>query len=319
MRRTVLKAALAAACLATGIACGQGKTIKMIVGFPPGQATELVARVLAESLGQELGNPVVVVNMPGQGGSLALNSLISSPPDGSVITLSALASYTINPHLYSSVKYDPRKDVSPIALVADIPVVLVVNPGLKARTFAELVALAKAEPGKLAHSSSGNGTVSHLGMVELKRRMGIEMVHAPYAGSARAMADLVGGQVQVGFDSVAATKALIEAGKLRPLAVASPRRLPTLPDVPTLEEQGVPGFEVSAWTAVATPAGTPAAINEKLSAAVVKIVASPQFAEKIAPMGMTPRKGGAAEFDALLRSEYARWERVVKESGAKVD
>jgi tripartite-type tricarboxylate transporter receptor subunit TctC len=319
MRRTILKAALAATCMAAGLAAAQGKPIKMIVGFPPGQATELVARILADALGHELGNPVIVVNMPGQGGSVAMNALIASPPDGSVITVSALASYAINPHLYSSVKYDARKDVSPIALVADIPVVLVVNPEVKARSFAELVTYAKAHPGELTHSSSGNGTVSHLGMVELKRRMGIEMVHVPYPGSARAMTDLVSGQVQVGFDSVAATKAFIESGKLRALAVASAQRLPSLPDVPTLAEQGVPGFEVSAWTAVATPAGTPAAINEKLSAAVVKIVASPQFAEKIAPIGMTPRKGGAAEFEALLRSEYARWDRVVKESGAKVE
>lgn len=319
MRRTMLKGALAAACMAAGLAWGQAKPIKLVVGFPPGQAADAAARVLAEALGTELGTTVVVANMPGQGGSLALSSLIASPPDGSVITVSALASYAINPHLYSSVKYDARKDVTPIALLVDIPVVLVVNPEVKARNFAELVALAKASPGKLAHSSSGNGTVSHLGMVELKRRMGIEMVHVPYAGSARAMTDLVGGQVQAGLDSVAATKALIESGKLRALAVASPRRLPSLPDVPTLAEQGLPDFEVSAWTAVAAPAGTPPAIAEKLSAAVVKIVASPQFAEKIAPLGMTPRKGGAADFEALLRSEYTRWERVVKESGAKVD
>ena len=314
-----MKAFVAAACLAAGVAAAQGKPIKLLLGFPPGQASDVAARVLAEALGPELGSPVVVVNMPGQGGSVAMNALIASPPDGSVITLSALAAYAINPHLYSSVKYDPRKDVSPIGLVADIPVVLVVNPEVKAKTFAELVAFAKANPGKLTHSSSGNGTVSHLGMVELKRRMGIDMVHAPYNGSARAMTDLVGGQVQVGFDSVAATKALIESGKLRALAVATLQRLPSLPDVPTLAELGVQGFEVSAWVAVATPPGTPAAINEKLSAAVVKVVASPQFAEKLAPVGMTPRKGGAADFDALLRSEYTRWERVVKESGAKVD
>src|SRR5262249_327026 len=226
MSRSILGAAAAALCLAAGLAAAEGKPIKMIVGFPPGQATELAARVLAEALGPELGAPVIVVNMPGQGGSLAMNALIASPPDGSVITVSALASYAINPHLYSSVKYDPRRDVSPIGLVADIPVVLVVNPGVEAKTFAELVAYAKSHPGELDHSSSGNGTVSHLGMVELKRRMGIDMVHVPYPGSARAMTDLVSGQVQVGFDSVAATKAFIESGKLRALAVASPHRLP---------------------------------------------------------------------------------------------
>jgi tripartite-type tricarboxylate transporter receptor subunit TctC len=300
-------------------AAAQTKAMKMIVGFPPGQATELVARILAEGLGQELGHPVVVVNMPGQGGSIAMNALVNSPADGSVITVSALAAYAINPHLYKSVQYDTLRDVAPVALVADIPVVLVVNPSVKAASFAEFVALARANPGMLTHSSSGNGTVSHLGMVALKRRLGVDMLHVPYPGSARAMTDLLAGQVQAGFDSVAATKSLIDAGKLRPLAVASLKRLPSLPDVPTLVELGLPGFEVSAWTAVSVPAATPKATRERLSAAVVKIVASPQFAERIASLGMHPRPGGIAEFDALLRSEHERWGQIVRESGAKVD
>src|SRR4051812_9574712 len=155
----------------------QQKSIKMLVGFPPGQATELVARVLADALTQELGQPVVVFNMPGQGGSIAMNALIASPADASVITVSALASYVINPHLYKSVHYNPLKDVMPVALVADIPVVLVVNPALGVSTLPELVALAKSKPGELMHSSSGNGTVSHLGMADLKRRLGVEMTH----------------------------------------------------------------------------------------------------------------------------------------------
>lgn len=310
-------AALAAA-LAT-LAALAADPVKMIVGFPPGQATELAARVLAEGLTRELGNPVVVVNMPGQGGSIALQALINSPADGSVITVSALAAYTINPHLYGSVKYDSLRDIAPIALVADIPVVLVVSPSLKATTLAELVAAAKAQPGQLTHSSSGNGTVSHLGMVELKRRLGIDMVHVPYAGSGRAMTDLVGGNVHAGLDSVAAVKSLVEAGKLRALAVASPRRLPSMPGVPTLDELGVRGFEVAAWTAVSVPAATPAATRERLSAAVVKVVSSKEFADRLAPLGMQPRLGGAEAFDALLRSEYERWAKVVKESGAKVD
>lgn len=309
--------------LAAGVlalpAAGQPKATKMIVGFPPGQATELVARILAEGLARELGHPVVVVNMPGQGGSIAMNALINSPNDGSVITVSALAAYAINPHLYQSVRYNTLHDIVPVALVADIPVVLVVNPQLRVASFRELLAFARLNPGMLSHSSSGNGTVSHLGMVELKRRIGVDMLHVPYPGSARAMTDLVAGQVQVGFDSVAATKSLIEADKLRPLGVASPKRLPSLPEVPTLAELGVAGFEVSAWTAVSVPAGTPSAIRDRLAAAVTKIVASPQFAERIAPLGMHPRHGGPAEFEALLRAEYPRWERIVRESGAKVD
>jgi len=318
LKRLVL-AGLTAACAALLPAAAQQKGIKMSVGFPPGQATELVARVLAEAMTQELGQPVTVMNMPGQGGSIAMNALIGSPPDGSVITVSALAAWAINPHLYKSVKYNSLRDVAPVALVADIPVVLVANPSLKANSFGELVSLAKASPGQLMHSSSGNGTVSHLGMVELKRRAGIEMTHVPYAGSGRAMADLVGGQVQVGFDSVAATKAFITSGKLKAFGVASPKRLPSLPDVPSLAEVGLPGFEVSAWTAVGVPAATPKDIREKLSATVSKIVSSPQFAERLAPLGMEPRPGDMAAAERQLRSEYARWEKIVKESGATVD
>src|SRR5437867_2928589 len=210
MLRRFLIAALFTGCAA--FAPSAAAQTKMIVGFPPGQATELAARVLAEGLTREMGSPVVVVNIPGQGGSIALNALINSPADGSVITVSALAAYAINPHLYSSVRYNSLKDVAPVALVADIPVVLVVNPAVKATNLKELVALAKADPGVLMHSSSGNGTVSHLGMVDLKRRLGIEMTHVPYAGSGRAMTDLMGGRVHVGLDSVAAVKSFIEAG-----------------------------------------------------------------------------------------------------------
>lgn len=317
MKLIGLLAALSTVCLAATSVIAD--PIKMIVGFPPGQATELAARALAEGLTRELGDPVVVVNMPGQGGSIALQSLINSPPDGSVITVSALASYAINPHLYGSVRYNSLKDIGTVALVADIPVVLVVNPGVKATNVRELVELAKAKPGGLMHSSSGNGTVSHLGMVELKRRLGIDMTHVPYAGSGRAMTDLVGGQVQVGFDSVAAVKSFVGAGKLRAIGVASQKRLPSLPDVPTLAELGVPDFEVAAWTAVSVPAATPRPIREKLSAAVQKIVSSKAFADRMAPLGMEPRPGGIEAFDTLLRSEYERWAQVVKETGAKVD
>ena len=313
-----LLATVLAVALNAGVAAF-AEPIKMIVGFPPGQATELAARVLAEGLSRELGDPVVVVNMPGQGGSIALQSLINSPADGSVITVSALASYAINPHLYGSVKYDPRRDLAPIGLVADIPVVLVVNPALKANDVKEMVALARREPGGLMHSSSGNGTVSHLGMVELKRRLDVEMTHVPYPGSAKAMTDLVGGRVHAGLDSVAAVKALVQDGKLRAIGVASPQRLPSMPDVPTLDEQGVRGFEVAAWTAVSVPAATPKAVRDRLSAAVVKVVSSKEFAARLAPLGMEPRIGGADAFDKLLRAEYDRWAGVVKDSGAKVD
>jgi tripartite-type tricarboxylate transporter receptor subunit TctC len=295
------------------------KPIRMIVGFPPGQATELIARVLADSLGRELQQPVIVENKPGQGGSIALGMLASSPADGSVITVSALAAYAINPHLYKSVPYDVQKDLAPVALVADIPVVLVASPETGFKNFGEFVAFAKAHPGQLKHSSSGNGTVSHLGMQDLKQRVGLDMPHVPYQGSSRAMADLAGGHVQVGLDSVAATKALIDSKRLIALAAASRTRLAAFPDLPTLSELGYPGFEVVAWTAVSVPSATPGDVRERLSTVITRIVKSPEFAARLEPLGATPRPGTMDEFLVFLRAESERWKAAVVASGAKVE
>lgn len=295
------------------------RAIRMIVGFPPGQATELVARTLAAHLSTELGRPVIVENRPGQGGSIALGALAKSPADGSVITLSALASYVINPHLYKSVPYDVMKDIEPVALVAEIPVVLVINPSLKVNSFAELVKYVKANPGKVMHSSSGNGTVSHLGMQDLKQRAGLNMQHVPYQGSAGAMLDLVNNNVQVGFDSVAATRGFIDSKRLKVLASATLKRLPMFPDTPTIAELGFPGFEVAAWTGVSVPAGTPREVRERLNAAIVKIVKSPEFVAQIEALGTTPRTGSIEEFAAFLRAEYERWGKLVSASNAKVE
>ena len=318
-KRTLLKAA-AAACLGTaGIAVGQDKPIRVLVGFPPGQATEAIARVLAEALERELKQGVVVDNKPGQGGSLALGLLAAAPADGSVITVSALAAFAINPSLYAKVPYDPLKDFAPIGLVADIPTVLVTGANSGYTTLEALVAAAKRQPGSLKHSSSGNGTVSHLGMQEFKRRAGIDMVHVPYQGSARAMTDLVAGHVHAGLDSVAATRGLVEGKRLHVLAAASRRRLDAFPSVATLGELGYPDLEVSAWTAVAVPAATPLETRNRLSQAVQKIVASPEFAQKLVPLGAVARPGGADEFGALLRSELGRWKAAVASSGARVE
>jgi len=320
-KRTLLVMALAAAAaMPPGVrAQSHDKSIRMIVGFPPGQATELIARILAEGLGKELGQTIVVENKPGQGGSLALGALAKAPADGSVITVSALASYAINPFLYKSVPYDTLKDFAPIGLVADIPTVLVTGAESGIASFPDLIRQAKAQPGALRHSSSGNGTVSHLGMQELKRRAGLDIVHVPYQGSARAMTDLVAGRVQVGLDSVAATRQLVEGKRLVVLAAASRKRLSAFPDAPTLEELGFPGLEVSAWTGVSVPAATPAAVRDRLAAAVHKVVSSADFAAKMEPMGAIPHPATAQEFAAFLRGEMKRWQALVASSGAQVE
>jgi len=295
------------------------KTLRVLVGFPAGQTTDIVARLIAEKLTIALGQPVIVDNRPGQGGSLALALLAKSPNDGSVMTISALASYVANPHLYKSVAYDTLKDFDPVALILDIPIVLVTHPSVPVASVAELVAYAKANPDKLTHSSSGNGTISHLAMEDFKRRAGIKMVHVPYPGSAKAMLDLVAGNVQVAMDAVAVTQTQIQAGKMRLLAVGSVKRMSAYPTTPTVAELGYPGFEAVAWVGAAMPAGSPRDFREKVSAEILKIVRSTEFEQRITTLGMVTRPGSADEFGAFLKSEFERWGRIVREVGARVE
>jgi tripartite-type tricarboxylate transporter receptor subunit TctC len=316
-RRSIL---LAGAALTALPAFAQGgKPLRILVGFPPGQATDAVARMLAERLTTSMGQPVIVENKPGQGGSVVIAQLAKSPPDGSVVTLSALAAYSVNPHLYRNVGYDTLKDLDPIGSVADLPLALVVNPSVPAKTVAELIAHVKANPDRLSHPSSGNGTLSHLMMEDFKRRAGIRLLHVPYQGSAKAMTDLVAGNVQVGLDTLAVTLPLVQGGKLRMLAVGTSRRVPTLPDMPTIAESGFPGFEAVAWIGLSAPAGTPADWREKVNREVQAVLKSGDFEQRLAALGSFPRPGSVADFGNLLKSEYARWNTVVQQSGAKVD
>jgi tripartite-type tricarboxylate transporter receptor subunit TctC len=296
-----------------------GKVTRIVVGFPPGQATDLVARVLAERLGPALGETVVVENRPGQGGSAALAALAKSPPDGASMVLAPLASMVANPHLYKNVGYDPLRDFEHVALVGDLPLLLVVHPSVPVKSLPELIAYAKANPDKLTHPSSGNGTLSHLGMEDLKRRAGITILHVPYQGSPRAMTDLMAGAVLVALDTVAVTQPYIQSGRMRLLAVAYGTRLPAFPDTPTIAEQGFPGFSLSAWLGIVVPAGTPRARVEQLGSALLKIVQTPGVAEKYATLGALPRALPPDEFRSFVTAEYARWGAIVKASGAKVD
>ena len=308
-----------ACCIASLAQAQSGKVTRIFVGFPPGQATDLVARMLAERLAPALGETVIVENRPGQGGSLVLTQLAKMSPDGASMVLAPLASMVVNPHLYKNVGYDTLKDFEHIALVADLPLLLVANASLPVKTLSELIAYAKANPDKLAHSSSGIGTLSHLGMEDLKRRAGITILHAPYQGSPRAMADLAGGVVQVALDTVTVTRPLVESGALRLLASAYGTRLPDFAETPTIAEQGFSGFSLSAWLGVVVPAGTPKARAERLSAELVKIVQTPEIAQKYAAVGTLPRNMGADEFRAFVQAEHVRWGAIVKASGVKVD
>lgn len=296
-----------------------GKTTRILVGFPPGQATDLVARMLAERLTVALGHPVLVENLPGQGGSIALTRLAKAPADGSLMSLSALAAYVVNPYLYKNVLYDSLRDFDPIILVAELPLMLVVHPSVPAATLKELIDYARANAEKLSHTSSGIGTLSHLLMEDLKQRAGVRILHVPYQGSPRAVADLVAGTVQAGLDTVTVLAPQVRAGKLRMIAVGSRTRLAAFPDAPTIAESGYAGFEAVAWLALTAPTGTPRELRERVNAEVNKALRDTSFTEKLVSIGAVTRGGGVDDLTAFLRSEQRRWKEMVERSGIQAE
>ena len=318
LRRHFAALSLAALCPVLAGAQG-GKVARIVVGFPAGQGIDLVSRIVAEGLKEELGETVIVENKPGQGGSIALGQVARATPDGSTILISAMAALVIAPHLYKNVTYDTLRSFAPVGRVGDLPLALVVNPSVPARTLPELIAYARANPDKLSHSSSGNSTVSHVAMEELKHATGVKILHVPYQGSAAAMNDLIAGTVQVAMDTVAVTRPHIDAGRLRLIAVGSLERLPFFPDTPTIAEQGFAGFEANAWLGMLLPAGTPSDAVERLAAALNRIVRAPAIQQKFLGVGTLPRPSTTTEFDAFLKAEYARWGRTIAASGIKAD
>jgi len=318
LRRTF--GALSLAGLATRSAWAQGdKVSKLMVGFPPGQATDIVARLLADALKSEINETVIVDNKPGQGGSIVLGQVAHAPPDGTTFVLAPLASLVINPYLYKNVAYKSLTSFEPVARVCDLPMVLVVHPSVPVKTLPELIAYAKANPDKLSHCSAGNGTLSHVVMEDFKRRAGIRILHVPYQGSPPAMQDLIAGTVQVAIDTVTVTKPHIDSGRLRLIAVGTLERLPAWPDTPTIAEQGFPGLEAVAWLGVLLPAKTSADRVKQLSDAIVKALKDPVTAEKFRAVGTIPRPMNAVEFTAFLKSEDQRWSKVIVESKTKAD
>ena len=320
-RRTFLAglAGAAAVGVAPGVGAQTGRTIRILVGFPPGQATDQVARLLAERLSAALGYTFLVENLPGQGGSIALARLSKSASDGATLSLSALAAYVVNPVLYKTVQYDGVRDFDPIALVADVPLALAVHPQVPASTLKELVDYARANPEKLSHCSSGNGTLSHLLMEDLKHRTGTRILHVPYQGSPRAVADLIAGTVQVGLDTITVLAPQIRAGKLKLIAAGTKARLPAFPDTPTIAESGYADFEAVAWLALTGPAGTPRDLRERINVEVNKALRDTAFAEKLNTMGARPRGGGIQDLATFMRAEQKRWKEIVERSGVKVE
>jgi len=295
------------------------KPIKWIVPFAPGGTTDILARTVAEKLAPVLGQPVVVENKPGAGGGVGAEFTAKAAPDGYTIMGGTISTHAINASLYNKLPYDPVKDFVAITLIARVPNMLVVNPAIPANSVKELVALLKASPGKYSFASSGNGTSQHLSGELFKSMAGVEMQHIPYKGSPPALQDVMGGQVTMTFDNITTAWPLAKAGKLRALAVTTATRSAVAPEVPTLAESGLPGFEVGSWQGVFAPAGTPPEIVRRLNVEIVKILNLPEVKEKLTGLGAEPVGNSPEEFSAMVKAEVVKWADVVKKSGARVD
>ncbi len=295
------------------------KPIRIVVPFPAGGTTDILARAVAQKLTETGGQPVVVDNRPGAGGNIGAELVAKSPPDGYTLLMGTVGTHAINPSLYARMPYDHQKDFAPVILVAGVPNVLVINPAVPANSVQELIAYGKANPGKLNFASSGSGTSIHLAGELFKTMSGVQMTHVPYKGSAPALADLLGGQVQLMFDNLPSALPQIKGGKLKALAVTSAQRASALPDVPTIAEAGLPGFEATSWFGLLAPAGTPKDVIAKLNGEVAKWLASPEAREKLASQGAIAAGKTPEDFTAHIVAETAKWQKVVKESGAKVD
>jgi tripartite-type tricarboxylate transporter receptor subunit TctC len=295
------------------------KPIRMLLAFPPGGPTDINARVYAQKLSESMNVQVVVDNKPGAGGNIAATEAARAPADGYTIFYNTSA-ITIAPSLYSRIAYDTLKDFAPVALTATVPLVLAVHPSLPARNVQELIAYAKANPGKLNYASSGSGTITHLAAALFAAQAGLQMQHVPYKGSAPGIADVAGGQVQLMIDSILTILPYAKDNRVRPLAIAIPRRSPSLPDVPTLEEAaGMPGFEMSAWQGIVVPVATPKEIVVRLNAEVNKAAQNADLRARLAATGSEVLGGTSEAYAAYIKSELARWGKVVKDAGAKAD
>ncbi|HVL57989.1 MAG TPA: tripartite tricarboxylate transporter substrate binding protein [Burkholderiaceae bacterium] len=294
------------------------RTVTLVVPFPPGGTTDVIARTLAQHMSQELKQSVIVENRAGAGGNVGTEHVARSQPDGHTLLVSTAGPLAINPHLYSRIGYDPIKGLTPIAYLASVPIMFVAHPDTPFKTVADVIAYAKANPGKLNYASQGNGTTSHLTMELLKTKAGIELVHVPYKGSAPATADLIGGVVPLMFDNSPTTFPHVKANRMRALAIASKQRVKGMEDIPTIAET-VKDFESVAWFGLVGPAGIPAPVVERLNAVVNQVLKKPEVREKFAASGVDLIGGTPDEFGAFIRSESAKWGEVVRASGAKVD
>jgi len=296
------------------------KPVRMVVGFPPGGGTDVVARILQPRLTELLGQTIVIDNRPGATGTVAAGQVAKSTPDGYTIMMGHVSVNAIAPSLFANLPYDVNRDFAPIALAASVPHLVVVHPSLPVTTLKELVAYLKAQPGKLTYPSAGNGSMPHLAGEVFQAMAGVKMVHVPYKGSGQSMQDLLGGQHLVAFDTMPASAPHVRSGKLRAVAVSTAQRVPSFPEVPTAEEAGVPGYVVTTWYGLFAPAGTPTPIVSRLHAEMVKAMQTPDVRARLEGIGADGSVSRSPEeFAALVRADTARYAKIVKEIGIRID
>jgi tripartite-type tricarboxylate transporter receptor subunit TctC len=295
------------------------KAVRLIVGFPAGGTSDIMARLTGQKLSEAWGQTFIIDNRPGAGGNIGTELVAKAAPDGYTLLVSPGSTLTSNPAVYSKVPFDTVRDFAPVTMIAGVPNALVVHPSVPASNVKELIALAKSRPGQLAYASTGAGQSTHLSAELLKTSAGINMIHVPYKGSAPALTDIVAGQVSVMFDNLPSVLPFIKSGRLKPLAVSSAARSRALPEVPTVAESALPGFDVTVWFAVLAPAATPREIVNRLNAEVVKAVKTQDMRERLAQQGAEAIGNTPEDFAAIIKRDLAKWAKVVKDANIKLD
>jgi tripartite-type tricarboxylate transporter receptor subunit TctC len=318
--KKILLAALALACVAVAARAQQfpDRPIKIIVPFGPGGFTDVAARILQKELAPAIGQAIIIENKPGAGSTIGTSEVAKGKPDGYTLVMISTA-HVISPHLYKAMPYDALKDFAPVMKIAEGPYVLVVHPSLPVRTVGDLIALAKAQPGKIDYASSGNGSAQHLVGALFVNMAGADLNHVPYKGSNQAMNDVLGGQVKVTFAGVPNVLPSITSGKLKALGVSTARRYAEMPDVPTIAEAGVPGYDATIWLGILAPPGTPREIVQKINAEITRVLSTPESRKLMASAGVDVATSTPEDFANLMRAEYDRWGKVVRETGATVN
>ncbi|MBF5002685.1 Bug family tripartite tricarboxylate transporter substrate binding protein [Diaphorobacter caeni] len=331
-RRAVLGALLIAGCGGLGglgasaaladpaVDAWPGKPVRLVVPFPASGATDLISRVIAQRVSQDLGQQFVVDNKPGAGGTIGAAEAVKAAPDGTTLLFTTSSTHAISPHLMPRLSYNVEQDFTPIAHVADAASVLLVTPSLPVKNVQELIAYAKANPGKLNYASSGNGTIVHLNALEFAARSGVKLTHVPYKGTAQSITDLAAGQVHLLFDSIPTGMPHVTSGRLKALAVTSLQRSSLVPDLPTIAESGLPGYSSVTWFGVYGPAGMKPELAAKINAAFNKAIQNPEVAAALAKLGAEPAKAGTpAQFHSMVKADSARWAKVIKDNHITLD